>query len=695
MHPLADTGRVIAGRYRLEAPIGRGAMGVVWRARDQLLDRDVALKEVQIAETLTDEERVNAYQRTLREAKTAARLNHPGVVTVYDVAEDRGAPWIVMQLVSAQSLDQLLAASGPLSPRRAAEVGRQLLSALSVAHAAGVMHRDVKPSNVLLGQDDRAVLTDFGIATFQGDPRLTQTGMVMGSPGFTAPERIRGEDATPASDLWSLGATLFAAVEGHGPFEKRGGAITTMSAIINEDAPLAPTAGALGPVIAALLRREPSDRPDAATATRMITDVLPLLPARGGGDQAGYVATALSPPHPASVSPPVWQAPPPSGSPPVWQAPPPSGSPGWAAAADLPGSLAASDTQGASGGTGTAATTPQPVLGDAGRFEPPVTEFDRPKSGYDLPPTEYRPPTEYDRPRGAGSAPPPDFSSWYDPAPRSGAAPSAQPWPGAAGSAGAGSGSAGAPGSAPWSGSPGPSRSRAAAAPRRRRTGLWLALVLLAVLGAGAGAATIVLLRHSTTSTPSGGSSSPGTSTGTGTLAPPETAPQIVNAVNEPNQGPLPAGWTTVTRHATGTQKAGFTIAAPSNWTPRTSGYQNYLYDPSADANILIDLTPHTYPNDMLKEAQYIKSQSVAQNRFPGYKQQGLQAETIRGAPGAWWKFTWLDKGVNQEAIDLLFVLQTPAGAQSYALYMTAPESMWNQMRPIFDEMVETFAPLT
>ena len=198
-------------------------MGVVWRARDQLLDRDVAVKEVQIADTLTDAERANAYQRTLREAKTAARLNHPAVVTVYDVCEDEGRPWIVMQLVSAQSLDQVLAASGPLSPRRAAEMARQLLSALSVAHAAGVMHRDVKPSNVLLGSDDRAVLTDFGIATFQGDSKLTQTGMVMGSPGFTAPERIRGEDASPASDLWSLGATLFAAVEGHGPFEQRGG----------------------------------------------------------------------------------------------------------------------------------------------------------------------------------------------------------------------------------------------------------------------------------------------------------------------------------------------------------------------------------------------------------------------------------------------------------------------------------------
>src|SRR5580704_2180254 len=689
MHPLADTGRVIAGRYRLLEPVGRGAMGIVWRARDQLLDRDVAIKEVQIAETLTDAERVNAYQRTLREAKTAARLNHPAVVTVYDVAEDEGRPWIVMQLILAPSLDQILATSGPLSPRRAAEMGRQLLSALTVAHGAGVLHRDVKPSNVLLAED-RAVLTDFGIATFQGDPRLTQTGMVMGSPGFTAPERIRGEDASPASDLWSLGATLFAAVEGHGPFEQRGGAITTMSAIINEDAPSAPTAGALGPVIAALLRREPSDRPDASTATRMITDVLPLLPTRTGAEPAGYVATALAASPSAS---------------PVSSASPP---PGWGAP---PGLLAAADTQGGEpGATGTAATTPQPVLGDAARFDPPVTEFDQPKSGYDVPPAEYRPPTEYDRPReawgsagGAGSPPgsgaPPDFSSWYDPAPRSGPAPSAQPWSGGAYQAGPGyqQGTPAGPGAAPWAGSPAPPGRRPApapapAGPRKRRTGLWLALVLLAVLGAGAGAATIVLLRHNTTGTPSGGSSS---STGTGTLAPPATAPQIVNAVNEHTTGPLPAGWTTLSRPATGTEAAGFTIAKPSNWTSSASGYQNYLYDPSANANILIDLTPHTFPNDMLKEAQYIKHQSLAQNRFPGYLDMGLQPETIRGRPGAWWKFTWVDKGVNQEAIDLLFVLHTQAGAQSYALYMTAPQSMWNQMRPIFDEMVETFAPLT
>ena len=725
MHPLADTGRVIAGRYRLEAPIGRGAMGVVWRARDLLLDRDVAVKEVQIAETLTAEERANAYQRTLREAKTAARLNHPGVVTVYDVAEDEGRPWIVMQLVSAQSLDQVLATSGPLSPGRAAEVGRQLLSALSVAHAAGVMHRDVKPSNVLLGRDDRAVLTDFGIATFQGDPRLTQTGMVMGSPGFTAPERIRGEDASPASDLWSLGATLFAAVEGHGPFEGRGSAITTMSAIINEEAPPAPTAGALGPVIAALLRREPADRPDAGAATRMITDVLPLLPATSGPEPAGYQATALS----ASSRP---------------KAPAPRetsvdfGSSEHTDAADPLGSIAAADTQGGEPApAGTAPTTPQPVLGDAARHEQAV--YEQPTE-YREPAREEQPPTQFD-PKGgwgaggagSGSAtPPPDFSSWYDPAPRSGPAPSAQPWPGAAppgqpwpgagyqagsgsqggsgsrggpGSQGGyqrGAGSPAGPGSSPWSGPATPSGARADYRPatpprrRRRRGGLWLALALLALLGAGAGAAAILLLRHSNGGTPTGqGSSPPVSSPGSAGTLPPATL-QIVDAVNT-SPGALPAGWAMVRQQATGTETAGFTIAKPSTWTQSTSGYQTYLRDPAANANILIDLTPHTYPNDMVAEAQFIKHQSLAQNRFPGYSQAigGLAATQIRGRPGAWWKFTWDDNGVTQEAIDLLFVLHTRAGAQSYALYMTAPASMWSQMRPVFDEEVETFAPLT
>jgi eukaryotic-like serine/threonine-protein kinase len=709
MHPLADTGRVIAGRYRLDAPIGRGAMGVVWRARDQLLDRDVAVKEVQIAETLTAEERANAYQRTLREAKTAARLNHPGVVAVYDVAEDEGRPWIVMQLVSAQSLDQVLATSGPLSPRRTAEVGRQLLSALSVAHAAGVLHRDVKPSNVLLGRDDRAVLTDFGIATFQGDPRLTQTGMVMGSPGFTAPERIRGEDATPASDLWSLGATLYAAVEGYGPYENRGGAITTMSAIINEDAPAAPTAGPLAPVIAALLRREPADRPDTATAIRMISDVLPLLMTRSGPPPVGYEPTALSAASPPGTPEP-WT--PSAGEVPVDLA-------AFAAAEHTPPrppSTGADTRGGEPPQSPTAPTTPQPILAEAPQYE--QTPHD-PSARYQ--PTRYDQPSRHEQPPGGwhdsparpADPPTPDFSSWYDPSPRSG---SSEPWAGAAYQPGPAPRPAGGP--APRSGPPpspppgsgtpsrsGPPPGSGSAAPPgarpdhqpgargKRRSGLrWkIALVVLALLGAAAGAVTVVMLRHGGTGTPSGTSST----SSSATLAPASTAPQIVDAINDQVTGAIPVGWRTYSQQPAGAENAGFRLAAPVSWHVKVNGYQTYLTDPSANANILIDLTPHTFPSDMLREAEYIKEQSLAENRFPGYAQLGLSATNIRGQSGSFWKFTWLDNNVEQEAIDLLFVLPTSSGSQSYALYMTAPESLWNHMRPVFDEEVETFIQLS
>ena len=718
MHPSADTGRVIAGRYRLQAPIGRGAMGVVWRARDQLLDRDVAIKEVQIADTLTEAERATAFQRTLREAKTAARLNHPAVVTVYDVAEDGGRPWIVMQLVHAQSLDQVLSTSGPLSPRRAADMARQLLSALSVAHAAGVMHRDVKPSNVLLGRDDRAVLTDFGIATFADDPKLTQTGMVMGSPGFTAPERIRGEDASPASDLWSLGATVYAAVEGHGPFEQRGGAITTMSAIINEDAPEAPTAGALGPVIAALLRREPADRPDAGEAARMITSVLPVLADRAPGSPPGYEATALSassPPAPGSVSPgpvspgsgspgsPALASPgsaPPglSGAvrprtpvpdenslayqptvikppdPPAANTGPPRGAPASAAAA---AAAAASAAQ-------TAPTTPQPSQPST----PPQGGWGQGAgSGY-APGSSGHGSPDPARPEGSQ----PDFSSWYNQSPRSGA--SSPP--------GSGSGYPPPAGYAPaaWSGQASqqpPAWSGAEyAPPRPRRSGFgWkAAVVALAIVGAAAGAGAVVLLHQGHSGSPQGQTTGTGTGSSSGSSSaslPPPTL-QIIDAVNKPATGSLPSGFTMTSQPAASNETAGFTIAVPPNWQKSTSGHQTYLTDPTdSNTNVLVDLTPHTFPN-MLREAQYIEAQSIP--RFPGYHRVGMAATQVRGTTGAWWKFTWNKKGVQQEALDLLFVLNTSAGPQSYALYVTAPESKFDQVRPIFDEEAETFATL-
>lgn len=278
------TGRVIAGRYTLDEPIGHGGMGRVWRAHDRLLNRKVALKEVLLPAAI-DEGETAAYERTLREARTVARLNHPNIVTIYDVAEEDGRLWIVMELIPSGSLEERLAAHGPMTALRAARLGQQLLSALAAVHAAGVLHRDVKPNNVLIapggpgdGQDDRAVLTDFGIARSEGDSRITQANMVMGSAGYTAPERLYGDDATAASDLWSLGATLFAAVEGHGPYQ-RDSKSSMMTASALEAPPRAPSAGRLAPLIDALLRPEPHTRPSAAVADRILTEILRQMPA--------------------------------------------------------------------------------------------------------------------------------------------------------------------------------------------------------------------------------------------------------------------------------------------------------------------------------------------------------------------------------------------------------------------------------
>ena len=323
--------RLIGGRYRLAEPIGRGAMGTVWRARDELLDREVAVKEVRLPSSVSDAERENSYQRTLREARTAARLSHPGVAAVYDVVAEFGRPWIVMELVTARSLDQVIAADGPLSPERAADMGRQVLAALTTAHAAGVLHRDVKPSNVLLARNGRTVLTDFGIATAEGDPSLTQTGMVMGSPGFLAPERIRGGAATPASDLWSLGATLYAAVEGQGPYDRHGGVMTTMAAVITEDPPAPKAAGPLTPVISALLSRDPAGRPSAQAAARML-DAIGPRPGPGGTLRRTETVrpSAILPPGAAPPGSPPWaaaRAPAPVPRLPVPMGPPPAGPP--------------------------------------------------------------------------------------------------------------------------------------------------------------------------------------------------------------------------------------------------------------------------------------------------------------------------------------------------------------------------------
>jgi hypothetical protein len=252
--------RIVAGRYLLEHPIGRGGMGVVWLARDRLLDREVAIKEVTFSDTLPEHERDSLRARVLREARAAARLNHPGVITLYDVLSEEGRTFIVMELIEAPTLAQIVARHGPLPPERVARIGLQVAFALDVAHHAGIVHRDVQPANVMVAEDGNVWLADFGIAQLLGDPKLTASGLVVGSPSYMAPEQASGGDSGPQTDVWGLGATMYYAVEGEAPFE-RASPHATMAAAVNEPPRPLRRAGALAPVLMSMLAKDPAARP--------------------------------------------------------------------------------------------------------------------------------------------------------------------------------------------------------------------------------------------------------------------------------------------------------------------------------------------------------------------------------------------------------------------------------------------------
>ncbi|MFF5707269.1 serine/threonine-protein kinase [Streptomyces sp. NPDC012794] len=272
-----DRGGLLGGRYRLAEPLGQGGMGTVWRAHDEQLDREVALKELRLPDDLDASGRKAWIDRLDREARAAARLKHPGVITVHDrIAGDDGRPWIVMELVHGRSLDDLVKEDGPLPPARVTEIGLQVLDALRAVHATGVTHRDIKPANVLL-EGDRVVLTDFGIAAVEGEAGLTRSGALMGTPVYMSPEQVRGLPATAASDLWSLGATLFTAVEGHPPFSGSG-SWAVFVAIATEEPATAVRAEELAPVLAGLLRKDPARRLTADEAYDLLAG-----PAGGAG----------------------------------------------------------------------------------------------------------------------------------------------------------------------------------------------------------------------------------------------------------------------------------------------------------------------------------------------------------------------------------------------------------------------------
>jgi hypothetical protein len=302
--PAAD--RILVNRYALKTPLGRGGMGVVWRAHDVALGREVAVKEVAFPAGMPDAERDSAQARVTREARAAARLNHQGVVTLYDVVTHPGGVVLVMELVDAPTLAELVRVEGPLAPERVAGIGAQLASALEAAHQVGIVHRDIKPGNVLVPPAGPVKLTDFGVASLTGDPRLTTTGLVIGSPAYMAPEQAQGEPTGPPADFWALGATLYFAVEGQPPFDK-GASMATLAAVVHEVPRPMRRAGPLAPLITALLAKDPEARPSGPKVRAWLGWLLVVAPAAPptgahpatGPGHAGPPAPAPSTPGPA------------------------------------------------------------------------------------------------------------------------------------------------------------------------------------------------------------------------------------------------------------------------------------------------------------------------------------------------------------------------------------------------------------
>ncbi|MFJ7060953.1 serine/threonine-protein kinase [Streptomyces griseobrunneus] len=289
-------GRLLAGRYRLGEVLGRGGMGTVWRAADETLGRTVAVKELRFPGAIDEDEKRRLITRTLREAKAIARIRNNGAVTVYDVVDEDDRPWIVMELIEGKSLAEAIREDGTLTPRRAAEVGLAILDVLRSAHREGILHRDVKPSNVLIAEDGRVVLTDFGIAQVEGDPSVTSTGMLVGAPSYISPERARGHKPGPPADLWSLGGLLYASVEGCPPYDK-GSAIATLTAVMTEPLDPPKNAGPLTEVIYGLLARDPDQRLDDAGARALLDKVInaPDAPAVPPADSTQVMALPPAP----------------------------------------------------------------------------------------------------------------------------------------------------------------------------------------------------------------------------------------------------------------------------------------------------------------------------------------------------------------------------------------------------------------
>ena len=709
------TGHVVAGRYRLISALGNGGMGTVWLAEDDVLSRRVAVKEVSPPSEMTEREREVLRERTLREARTAARLSHPNVVTIYDVVEDDGRPWIVMELIPSRSLRDLVEADGPLTAEQAGAVGLQILAALRAAHALGIMHRDVKPGNVLIDEGGRAVLADFGIARTQDSPALTTSGMIVGSPSYIAPERARGERGGPESDLWSLGATLYALVEGR-PAYDRAGALPTLMAVVNEDPDPPSRAGPLWPVIRALLDHVPSRRLSPDEAERMLRQVAEpdegsgtaRFPALGQGTTPGAGAKRTFPgslgsaEHTRTLRP--WDTAGPSpaepgalfsepdGLPqePPLDAFPEEADPGGLPEQPDPGALREEPDPDALPGEPDPDALPGepdphalPEEPDPGALPGEPESYAGPGTpGTGTAPREPEPPAAPQAPEAAALAlvatenqgPPPEGAP--EPADTHDGL-----IPGLPGRPGTGE------------------RTHEIGRSRRRKPLVWVLGVAAALVLVAGVVASMIVPSHPTAHPAADPDHSPGrpasspsaSSTPSGRSAAPTAQPSSPAATSGSGagSGAGPLGPATIPAGYHGFRNStGFSIAVPDGWRVSHQGHYVYLLPLSGADFLLIDQSDHPQPNP-LKDWQ--QQEANRESTYPGYHR--IRLESVRypqAEKAADWEFTYYRQGVLTHVLNRNILANAH---HAYALYWSTPASEWDQSWHIFKVLARTFRP--
>ena len=626
-------------------------MGVVWQARDELLKRDVAVKELVWPPDFTEAEQETACRRAVREAQMAGRVAHVNVVRIYDILQEDGHPWIIMELLPYQSLRDLVRADGPLAPALAARIGLGVLAALGAAHAEGVLHRDVKPANILVGPDGRIVLTDFGIARAVDGPTLTAAGALVGSPSYIAPERARGGLSSPAGDLWGLGASLYAAVEGHPPFE-RDAPLATLTAVVLDEPEEAARAGPLWPVISGLLRKDPDERFDAAETERLLREV-------SDHDEPTRVESPSRRIRPA-----------------FWRARP-------APSRVMPVPQSTVDSDSAAGGLAAAAALTPALGGEKSAREPTAADEAAaaeaaiavapatPGATVAAPESDPTAPAQSVTESTPGTVEPPRTAS--------GAVSSANQPPSAAG----------------------PSAEPGSRRPRRYRR-LVIALAALTAVAGGAIGLTLALVSSpGRTAAPSGTSSrsvSPSAPAhGATASANPSGSPASARASDQASPsssasspgsggvgyGALPAGYHRFTN------STGFSIGVPDGWQIQHVGHYVYIIDPSnADIYLLIDQSDTPKPNPLLDWEQQAANRA---STYPDYHLIRLESVYYPQAEkAADWEFTYSRDGI------LVHILNRNVLANAhhaYALYWSTPESDWNAYHHYFQGFADTFRP--